>query len=1086
MKKFNYLSLIIIIAFFFAVPNNVLAKYKGNGNGKVKKPRLAKTAVDPSQSVVDINNITSWVANTGFHDWVVASSWNGAFPNGTNAGAIFAEGLVWGGQVSDGTSPTIRVNGNTYSSGCSPITRLFRVRPDYKTGNLSQDAADFFNKSLGSVTDADIQQLRDQYAKDWQEWPADKGAPWYIDSVRQMRTDGAYDPTNPHDIPGIPNASQTLFVLYNDANSASLYGSPPIGLQISETYWAYSYSGSLGNVIYKKVDMVYKGTATSASNSKIDSMYIVQWADPDVGNSTDDFAGCDTSLGLGYAYNAGATDAVYQGLGMAPPAIGYDFLQGVSKYTGNAQDSAIFNLKWRKGYKYINPKPMSSYAYFAAGGTWDDPDFTYNGTLQFYNLMRGVLPRPPYPSATPFPTSVADVTPYGTYLLDGDPVAGTGKIDGSVDGPGDRRIMVTNGPISLSLGDTAQVVVALVGGLGNSNVNSITAMKTNDDVAQKVYDLLFKLPSIDPPTVNISQLNKKVILTWPQSSKIENFSDQGYSFEGYEVYQLPTASSSLSDGVLLATYDLKNGITTIYDTTTDANGKQVPVQVVDGKDQGLKRFITVTTDPFRHTELRNGQEYYFAVVSYAYNPTPLLPFHALRSAFVVRTAVPQIPVGERMAGTTGDTLAVTHSKGSSDGNVIPIVVDPSQTTGDTYKVSFDTLNGGYIWNVTDVTTGKVVASKQTNQSGDENYPIVGGVLVKVTGPNPGIKQIAEEDANDKIVDPAVGYAVGDYPLSLGTTGYFVGNRAGVGNGGLYDRSYDRFLYWGTDDVIIDFTKKSLTWDYINEDVHMDQSTGKPYEAPFAVFRRKSPSGDMVRLFAGFWDSDTNGVWNDDGSSWLEPLTGASCYEPIYCWQGYDANGNEISYDPANDAQYAADNSLQTSANTTFGSATGPFVYPYVTATLFAMYTGSATIPTGHKVVFITTKTNSSADEFTFTAPKVDKSTALEKTDVAKINVFPNPYYGYQYRETSRDQHYVTFSHLPGNNTTIRIFDLSGVLVKTIHHDNGKQFDTWNLQNDSGYPVSSGVYVVYVDMPGLGQTKVLKLAVVQEQQILKVY
>ena len=95
------------------------------------------------------------------------------------------------------------------------------------------------------------------------------------------------------------------------------------------------------------------------------------------------------SLNLGYAYNAGTQDATYQAAGYGPPAIGYDFLQGVSQYTGNPSDSAIVNVKWRKGYKYINPKPMSSFIYFAAGGNWGDPSFDYTGTLEFYNLMRG-------------------------------------------------------------------------------------------------------------------------------------------------------------------------------------------------------------------------------------------------------------------------------------------------------------------------------------------------------------------------------------------------------------------------------------------------------------------------------------------------------------------------------------------------------------------------------------------------------------------------------------------------------------------------------------------------------------------------
>src|SRR3990172_10401952 len=377
MKKFSYLSFIVTLIFFFTAPNNLFANYRGNEKDKGKKPVLQKTTSNPRQSLININNATMWVTEEGFHDWVVASGWNGAFPNGTTVGAIFAEGIVWGGLVNDGSSPVVRVNGNTYGTGCAPITRVYRVRPDYLTGDLTSDAASFNNIGIGDVTDADINTLKEQYAKDWNEWPANEGAPF-----KDVNSNGTYE--SDVDIPGIPGASQSLFIKYNDDLSASNYGSLPIGLEVSETYWAYSYSGALGNVIYKKVDMVYKGTPTSKSNSKIDSMFIVQWADADVGNSTDDFAGCDTTLNLGYAYSSGVTDATYAGLGLAPAAVGYDFLQGVSKFTGNPNDSAIFNLQWRKEYKYVNRKPMSSYVYFAAGGGLRDPGFEYNETLEFY------------------------------------------------------------------------------------------------------------------------------------------------------------------------------------------------------------------------------------------------------------------------------------------------------------------------------------------------------------------------------------------------------------------------------------------------------------------------------------------------------------------------------------------------------------------------------------------------------------------------------------------------------------------------------------------------------------------------------
>ncbi len=130
--------------------------------------------------------------------------------------------------------------------------------------------------------------------------------------------------------------------------------------------------------------------------------------------------------------------------------------------------------------------------------------------------------------------------------------------------------------------------------------------------------------------------------------------------------------------------------------------------------------------------------------------------------------------------------------------------------------------------------------------------------------------------------------------------------------------------------------------------------------------------------------------------------------------------------------------------------------------------------------------NTASDVFTFSSTANTSSTSLAKEDVGNINVFPNPYYGFHSRELSPTNKYVTFSHLP-DKATIRIFDLSGVLVKTIDHiSTSGQFDTWDLQNDNNLPVASGIYIVYVDMPDLGTTKILKLAIIQEQQILKVY
>ena len=75
--------------------------------------------------------------------------------------------------------------------------------------------------------------------------------------------------------------------------------------------------------------------------------------------------------------------------------------------------------------------------------------------------------------------------------------------------------------------------------------------------------------------------------------------------------------------------------------------------------------------------------------------------------------------------------------------------------------------------------------------------------------------------------------------------------------------------------------------------------------------------------------------------------------------------------------------------------------------------------------------------------------------------------------------------------TIRIFALNGVQVRKLekHADasaNVDQFFRWDLNNEAGLPVASGLYIAYIDMPDIGKTKVLKVFIVQSAEILQYF
>ncbi len=431
---------------------------------------------DPLESVMDINNVSSWVKNDGFHDWLIDKSYNGAFSHG-KSGAIFCEGVLWGGKVYDGNEKIIRVNGTEYGSGNKPVTRLFRVRPDYLTADLTNDAASFFLVNPNNVDDSMKQKIFNQYEKDWKEWPGDMGAP-YLDADKNNK----YDPEI--DIPGVPSAPQTIWICYNDDRSETLFASSPTGIETQETYWAYNYPGTTGNIAFKRVKLIYKGLPSSGSSSYIERMYIAQWSDPDIYAAVDDFVGCDTSLNLGYAYDAQLNSSYYREPHLGLSA-GYTILQGAACKTDNLADSAVIDFRWRKGYKYVHEKPMSSFLYYLPGwGPGVDLDKIDWGdaALQEYNLMNGVKW-----DGTPFPDTIAEKSAYGTYLLPGDPVSGTGKIDGNYHRPGDRRMYIVSGPFDMKLNDTVEVVIALVGGFGMDNLNCITELRRNAQAAELIY-----------------------------------------------------------------------------------------------------------------------------------------------------------------------------------------------------------------------------------------------------------------------------------------------------------------------------------------------------------------------------------------------------------------------------------------------------------------------------------------------------------------------------------------------------------------------------------------------------------------------
>lgn len=655
--------------------------------GDKKNNTLNKITGSPVYKKFNINRISTFFKNDGESDINPNGNSGFEYPRRSGKTAIFQAGLVWGGKVGG----QIRVGGSSYRQGTVPgkilnsgvpanqligedpnldNVRCYRVRPDYLTGSVQAEIDD------GEGSESEI---REAYEKDWMDWPAADGAPF-----TDVDGDGAYDPSI--DIPGVPGADQTIWFVCNDTDpnqTQFMYGSLPMGIEEQVTVWGYNSAGPLGSMLFRKFKLINK------SSDDITDMYVTMWNDPDLGDATDDFAGCDTVLSMTFIYNANPTDALY---GSNPAAAGFDFFQG-PMVDGEPTDTAIFNGQYVVGKKNL---PMTAhYFYINPDAIYRDPtQGQYQGTLEWYNFMQGRVGT----TGDIFPDPFTGGTT--VFALYGDPVAGTGWLDGQQHPPGDRRAGMASGPFTMAAGDTQEVVVAEIAAQGSNNINSVSLLKSYDKVAQDAYDKFFVLPSPPrTPNVNPVALDQQIVLNWgfdlARVDETESLNKENFTFQGYNIYQLPDPTATKDEAVRIATFDLIDGIKAVKDRTVDpVSGEEEIVVVQFGGDYGIQRSIIIDKNYLNNTPLSNGSRYYFAVTSYAVfnhsgEPDPIQVPNNLENPFIVLTVVPQSEnPGVTYGEDPGSEIEVTHTTGLADGAPVVSVVDPIATTGHEYELFF--------------------------------------------------------------------------------------------------------------------------------------------------------------------------------------------------------------------------------------------------------------------------------------------------------------------------------------------------------------------------------------------------------------
>ena len=938
----------------------------------------------------------------------------------------------------------------------------------------------------------------------WSTWPVDLGAPYV-----EVNGIPGYQPGPGGDRPGIGNSDATpddiVFCSFMDYSNCTNNihnheislpgGTLPLGVEIHQVAFAFNSPG-LQDMYFNKFWIINK------SANRWDSTYSCIVNDVDLGNAADDAAGCDSAVSLGFIYNATNFDLEY---GAAPPATGSKYLQGPLIYTGNLADIVYLPYDTLIGYQEMG---MTGFNVFdnVNDACLGDPDNAIAG----YNFMKGF-------NGCGVPAKNWVKGNYEThYIYNTDSTAGycSGNRLGWFDSVGsDRRFIQASGPFTMNSTDTQVVVIGIFVDRGGSNVSSVCKLIQNSTVVQSIYNRNFHaIPLPVPPKVqSVADGNGNITLYWGDTSEFYHTYDfidsTGFwTFQGYEVYQIRpgTGGDNASDRTLLAVYDVIDSIDIngqhVYDSILVAqpNGEtQVEyIPVTYGLNTGVSRIISLTHNAYPNGVndfFINGQNYKFSVVAYGVNTGinshghSSIGFKVLKNAISAQqfTVTPNYPVmGSNFINKDLDTLVSNRT----DRSFLPVIVDPKKVITARYQMVWQSDTS---WNVVRIMNSQVdtLGKQSLNMSAFDNRAFVfDGIIFKadsilkvnfgvIKDPGAGAQTSSKGwtytggalnlqgvDTSVFLINPSGNY-VPMQSMSMGLS-WFTGNNFKRSFTSKIDTNY--LKTYTLPRIRLNFGSTQKAYRYLGA---LNNAPYKDYvDVPFTVEMFDPLDSAMTtprQLNCAFYDHDSSGTWNPQA----KPDGG---FEILYIFASNYSSTPNAFYPTKNinfqthfktlDVYYAWWPRL-INAGPAFTNGDVLNIIPYTKLRHYAT-PGFVTVA-----------------EVSTTAPTIGNiSLAQTNGELQNIRVVPNPYYGGHSQETSSTDRFVKFMRMP-KTATIFIYSLNGNLVRKLVKDDNTTTINWDLLNTDALPVASGIYIAYINAPGIG-TRVIKLAIFTPEERLQ--
>jgi len=333
-----------------------------------------------------------------------------------------------------------------------------------------------------------------------QDWPGNgrNFSPYnesaYLAPFVDTDNDGQYNPTNGFDYPKM-RGDQSVYFMFNDNKSLNTEsGGAQMGIEVRGM--AYGFNCPEDSALNQTLFMHYE--ITNRSGNDYDEVYLGLWNDFDIGNSQDDFIGCDPLRNLFFGYNADDFDEDQNGItgyGDNVAAQGVKILSGIFMDNDGADNQpGVEQGEYVNGFGFddgIVDNEKIGLSYFVQSGAIVGPTTEPAIAVDYYNQMIGngvfgpiTHPSNGQPTRFMFPGN-SDTLFFGTY---GDTVAPWSMGD-SVSGglAGDQRALGSMGPFSMPPNKTISFDIAYV--FAQSEAGSMVAVQKMKNYADNIQEL---------------------------------------------------------------------------------------------------------------------------------------------------------------------------------------------------------------------------------------------------------------------------------------------------------------------------------------------------------------------------------------------------------------------------------------------------------------------------------------------------------------------------------------------------------------------------------------------------------------------